>query len=132
MTLCLTLALILPLSAAGCGKKQKGQVATGTGVSKEVEAQSQLPFKVNNWIGRLTNGPDGDPGKRKTAATAVTKAAKDPGLTAEMKAQLIDALKKMIETEPMSEAEDAYKQEIIAAGNEALAALQGGAAPDAK
>lgn len=132
IALCLTLALILPLCAAGCGQKQKGQRPTGPGPSKEVEAQADLPFKVENWIGRMKNGPDGDPGKRKSAAKSAAKAATDPKLTAEMKAQLIDALKKMIETEPMSEAEEAMKQEIIAAGNEALSALQGGGAAPSK
>lgn len=122
---CLAVALTLPL-CAGCGKEKQGKPPTGPGPSAEVQQHSEMPWRVDNWVSRITNGPDGDPGKRKKAAINARENATNPQLTAEMKQKLIDALNKMIESEPMSDAEEALQQEIIAEGKKALDALKGG------
>lgn len=122
--LALCVAIGLGLTCTGC-EPQVGVKVTGPGASPAAIAQAKLPFKVDNWIGRLKNAPDGEPSKRKRAAISVALHANDPEMTGDMRAQLIDALNKMIEVEPMSEATPEMQQEIIAAGKDALAALEG-------
>lgn len=123
--LCLVCALVLPLTA-GCGSKEKGVKLTTDTRTQEVKDQAGMKFKVDNWVQRISNGPDGEPAKRKSACTAVAREASKPELTSDMKAQLVEALKKMIEAEPMSEADNEMKEEIILEGNKAITALQGG------
>jgi hypothetical protein len=120
-------ALVLALSGfSGCGTKEKGVKNAGSGVSKETAEQETIQAKVNNVVSRLTNGPDGQAGKRLSAARTAARMAADPALTSDLKASLIAALEKMIMNEPMSEADEASKTEIAEEGQKALQALKGG------
>jgi hypothetical protein len=125
IVLCLTFVLILPF-CTGCGKKPKGNPAAVSGpTSPESDKHADMSNRVENWKQRIGNGPDGDPGKRKSAVIAAGRAASNPGMTAEMKLQLVESLKKMVAAEPMSEADDETKQQIIEEGNKAIQALGG-------
>jgi hypothetical protein len=111
---------------SGCGKKDKGVKIEPGNTSKEADAQATTAFGVDNLSKLLTNGPDGDPGKRLSAAKRAGRMASRPDLTADMKQKLIEALNKMIMNEPMSEADDMTKTEIIEEGKKSLQTLQGG------
>jgi hypothetical protein len=117
----LTMALCI-----GCSKKKEMMKVAPGPQDPLVQEQATTKWNVDHTISLLLNGPDGDPAKRVKAAKRAGKMIEKPDLTSEMKAQLIDALKKMIEAEPMSEAEDEYKKTIQEEGEKALKALQGG------
>lgn len=118
----LSICAVIVLLTVGC-EQQIGVKVVGTSVDPVVDSHGRMPFKVNNWIERLKNAPDGEPAKRKSAATAVARSADNPELTSEMRAQLVEALHETIEAEPTSDASDEWKQDIVAEANKALAAL---------
>lgn len=116
---CLIFALVLPL-CVGCGKEKKGVKVDGPGVTDAVKEQETIEWGVNNTSRLLL---DTEPGKRLRAAKSAGRLAKKSELTAELKAKLVDALKKMVEAEPMSDAEPDTKAQIIEEGNKALQAF---------
>lgn len=123
----MTFGLILIVMATlyfstGCAEKPKGQPPK-TSTDPESEKQTQMPWRVSNWVGRITNGPDGEPGKRIGGTKSAVKFYNDPQMTPELKAQLVAAIKKMIESEPMSNADPEVKEKVIAEGRKALEEL---------
>jgi hypothetical protein len=123
----LGIALVLTLSTCtGCPKKEKGVKIEGGGVSQVNKEQETIQWGVDNTIRLLTNGPSGDAGKRLMAAKRAGRMVSKPELTTDLKQKLIDALNQMIMNEPMSEADDATKNEIVEEGKKSLQALKGG------
>ena len=124
VALCMTtLAMMLSL-LAGCDDGKRGvHVKDGPPVDPRVKQQETIDWQVNHVIDLFD---DGEPGKRLLSIKNAGRLVDKPGMTGEMKARMLEALKKALAAEPMSDADEETKEKIIQEGNAVVAKLEGG------
>ncbi len=111
---CLAFGLTVSLLGFGCGRGQRG-IKTPDQLSEKDKEQATVAYRVEGILGQIQD--EHAVNRRATGAKGAGLIARNPELTAEQRAKLIDALKKALETE--------HDEEAKTAENEALATLQG-------